>query len=111
LKDLEVLVGDALAGDRSAFACLLERQAPSAYRAALAILRSPEEARDVVQEASIRAWQELPRLRRADALPAWFRRITVRSALDERHNARHTRESELIVDFDGTVYGIQRWIS
>jgi RNA polymerase sigma-70 factor (ECF subfamily) len=98
LSDLEELVGDALAGDRSAFACLLERETASAYRAALAILRSREEARDVVQEASIRAWQELPRLRHADAWPAWFRRITVRQALDERRHARHTRESQLIAD-------------
>lgn len=98
MSDLEELVSDALAGDRSAFACLLERETPSAYRAALAILRSTEEARDVVQEAAIRAWQELPRLKRADAWPAWFRRIAVRQALDERRRARHTRESPLIVD-------------
>lgn len=98
MSDLEELVSDALAGDRSAFACLLERDTASAYRAALAILRSPEEARDVVQEAAIRAWQELPRLRCADAWPAWFRRITVRQALDERRHARHTRESRLIAD-------------
>lgn len=98
MSELDELVSDALAGDRSAFACLLERETPSAYRAALAILRSPEEARDVVQEAAIRAWQELPRLRRVDAWPAWFRRITVRQALDERRHARHTRESPLIDD-------------
>jgi RNA polymerase sigma-70 factor (ECF subfamily) len=98
LREIAELVSDALAGDRSAFACLLERETPSAYRAALAILRSPEEARDVVQEASVRAWQELPRLRRADAWPAWFRRITVRQALDERRHARHTRESQSIAD-------------
>lgn len=98
MSDLEELVSDALSGDRSAFACLLERETPSAYRAALAILRSPEEARDVVQEAAIRAWLELPRLRRAAAWPAWFRRITVRQALDERRHARHMRESQLFDD-------------
>lgn len=85
MRELEELVSDALAGDRSAFACLLERETPSAYRAALAILRSPEEARDVVQEAAIHAWQELPRLRRAAAWPAWFRR----SCSAERSMAQH----------------------
>lgn len=103
MSDLEELVSDALAGDRSAFACLLERETPSAYRAALAILRSPEEARDVVQDAAIRAWQELPRLRRAEAWPAWFRRIAVRQALDERRRARHTRELRLIADSPGVA--------
>lgn len=95
MREVEELVGGALAGDRSAFARLLERETPQAYRAALAILRSPEEARDVVQDAAIRAWQELPRLRHAAAFPAWFRRITVRRALDERRHFRHTHESQL----------------
>lgn len=98
MRELDQLVNDALRGDRSAFACLLERETPSVYRAALAILRSPEEARDVVQEAAIRAWQELPRLRRAAAWPAWFRRIAVRQALDERRHFRHSRESRLLED-------------
>jgi RNA polymerase sigma-70 factor (ECF subfamily) len=95
LRKLEDLVRDAMAGDRSAFACLLEQDASAAYRAALAILRSPEEAQDVVQEAAFKAWQELPRLRTADAWPAWFRRIAVRIALDERRRARHVREIQL----------------
>lgn len=92
MRKVEDLVRDATAGDRSAFACLLEQDTTAAYRAALAILRSPEEAQDVVQEAAIKAWQELPRLRAADAWPAWFRRIAVRIALDERRHARHLRE-------------------
>ena len=95
MRKLENLVRDAMAGDRSAFACLLEQGASSAYRAALAIARSPEEAQDVIQDAAIKAWQELPRLRAADAWPAWFRRITVRIALDERRHARHLREIRL----------------
>ena len=85
----------ARAGDRLAFASLLEGQTPSAYRAALAILRSPEEAREVVQEAAIRAWLKLPALRSPQAWPAWFRRTVVHVALDERRHARHDREIPL----------------
>jgi RNA polymerase sigma-70 factor, ECF subfamily len=92
------LVSAAVAGDRSAFAALLESETPSSFRAALGILRSPEEARDVVQDAALRAWQQLPSLRTADAWPAWFRRITVRLALDERRHARHAREIQLSDD-------------
>ena len=95
MRKLEDLVRDAMAGDRSAFACLLEQDAGSAYRAALAILRTPEEAQDVVQEAAVKAWRELPRLRAPNAWPSWFRRIAVRIALDERRHARHLREIRL----------------
>ena len=74
---------------------MLESETPPAYRAALAILRSPEEAQDVVQEAAIRAWQKLPGLRSGLAWPAWFRRTVVRVALDEQRHARHVREIRL----------------
>lgn len=95
VRTLEDLVRDAVAGDRSAFACLLEQDATSAYRTALAILPSPEEAQDVIQEAAIKAWRELPRLRAASAWSAWFRRIVIRITLDERRHARHLREIRL----------------
>ena len=95
MRNLDQLVSDAVAGDRSAFARLLEGETPAAYRAALSILRSPEEARDVVQEAAIRAWQQLPGLRNANAWAGWFRRITVHIALDERRHSRHGREIRL----------------
>lgn len=100
MREFASLVRDAAAGDRLAFARLLDGDTPAAYRAALSILRSPEEARDVVQEAAIQAWQQLPRLREPNAWPVWFRRITVRLALDERRHARHTREIPLAPDLD-----------
>ena len=92
LKDLDGLVRGAISGDRSAFADLLEMESMTAYRASLAILHSPEDARDAVQDAAIIAWQRLPQLRSGSAWPAWFRRIAVRVALDERRRVRRVRD-------------------
>jgi RNA polymerase sigma-70 factor (ECF subfamily) len=92
LKPFEELVADAVSGDSTAFAQLLEKEAQGAYRAALAVLGSPESAREAVQEAAIRAWQRLPSLRDPRAWPAWFRRIAVRAALDESRRSYTTRE-------------------
>lgn len=103
VTQLDELVRDALAGDRSAFACLLEREAQPVYRATLSILGSPEDARDAVQEAAIRAWQQLPKLRNSAAWPAWFRRIAVRTALDESRRARRSREVQLPDQVDGEL--------
>jgi RNA polymerase sigma-70 factor (ECF subfamily) len=100
VRELDSLVRDAAAGDRLAFERLLDGDVHPAYRAALSILRSPEEARDVVQEAAIQAWQQLPQLRDPGAWPAWFRRITLRLALDERRHARHAREIPLMPELD-----------
>ncbi len=86
--ELGQLVDAAKAGDRFAFARLVERDAPGAYRAALAVLRSAEDAQDATQEATLRAWQRLPDLREASSWPAWYRRIAVRTAIDMARRRR-----------------------
>jgi DNA-directed RNA polymerase specialized sigma24 family protein len=93
--ELEELVREAAAGDRSAFASLMEPHMSAAYRAALAVLGSPDDAREAVQEAALRAWQRLPQLRDASAFPAWFRRIVTRAALDVSRRAYRVRELTL----------------
>ena len=91
------LVLAARLGDEVAFARLIEAEAPRTYRAVLAVLRSPEDAQEVMQDASIRAWRQLRGLRDAESWPAWFRRIAVRQALDRagQQSRRRLREISL----------------
>jgi RNA polymerase sigma factor (sigma-70 family) len=42
------------------------------YRLAVAMLRDPEEARDAVQEATVKAWRSIDRLRDSGLARAWF---------------------------------------
>ena len=81
----------AQVGSSEAFTRLIEAEAPAALRLCRAILRSEAEAQDATQEAWIRAWRDLPSLRTPGAWPAWFRRITVRAAID-RGRRRAVRE-------------------
>jgi RNA polymerase sigma factor (sigma-70 family) len=76
------LVIAAQAGDGDAFMDLVRLETPEAYRLSLAVLRHPHDAEDALQEAFVRAWRELPRLRDLDRWPAWFRRIAVNAAID-----------------------------
>ena len=76
------LVTAARDGDREAFASLVRLESRDAYRLSLAILRNPHDAEDAAQDAFVRAWNELPALRDADAWLPWFRRVTVNSALE-----------------------------
>lgn len=82
-----MLVAQARAGDTEAFDRLTAMHIDSAYRTALAILRSEQDALDVVQDAFVSAWRELPRLREPDRFAAWLGRIIAnrcRSALRHR---------------------------
>jgi RNA polymerase sigma-70 factor (ECF subfamily) len=89
------LVLAARSGDASAFAALVHAETPAAYRLALSIVRSPSEAEDAVQEAFLRAWRDFRTLRDLELWPAWFRRIIVRSAIDQARRRPRVREVDL----------------
>ncbi|GAF93675.1 unnamed protein product, partial [marine sediment metagenome] len=52
-----------LAGDRDAFAVLVERYQGRAFQLALRVLRDEESARDAVQDALLKAYSALPGFR------------------------------------------------
>jgi len=92
------LVLAARLGDEIAFARLIEAEAPRIYRAVLAVVRSPEDAQEVIQDASIRAWRQLDGLRDPDSWAAWYRRIAVRQAIDRAGRQSRMRLHEIDLD-------------
>jgi RNA polymerase sigma factor (sigma-70 family) len=94
------VVRQAQAGDREAFEMLVERHAAETHRIAAAIV-GPVDARDVTQETFVAAWQQLPRLRAADAFAPWLRRICVNRARNWlRSMNRRGRPTSLDADGD-----------
>jgi len=69
-------------GDERAFALLVDRHRDRAFALASRMLRSPEEAEEVAQDAFVRVWRALPRFRGESAFSTWLHRIVVRCALD-----------------------------
>jgi RNA polymerase sigma factor (sigma-70 family) len=89
-----VLVERSRAGDREAFEAIVAANLSSTFRTAMAILGSEADARDACQEAFLKAWRELPRLRDTSRFDAWLGRILVnacRTVLRTRQR-RHVRE-------------------
>jgi len=78
------LVDRARQGDTEAFGDLVDRHRHAVYRAALAALRSPEEAEDVAQEAFVTAYQKLDTFRGEASFKTWVVTIAWRKALDRR---------------------------
>jgi RNA polymerase sigma factor (sigma-70 family) len=91
------LVARAIAGDDDAFRALIEPYVAAALGASAIIVGSRDEAFDVVQEATLAAWQGLPRLREPDAFPAWFRRLVIRTAMKRVRGRRN------VVELDPTI--------
>lgn len=77
-QDDATLVRGVLAGDRAAEEALYRRHAPSVLRLATRLLRSNQDASDVLQDAFVTAFEDLGSLREPEAFRAWVHRITVR---------------------------------
>jgi RNA polymerase sigma-70 factor (ECF subfamily) len=83
LDDRE-LIERCRAGDLSAFEPLVEKYRQRVWQLAYHLLRDREEARDVAQEAFVRAWQSLPTFRGQSAFYTWVFRIAVNLATDRQ---------------------------
>jgi RNA polymerase sigma-70 factor (ECF subfamily) len=80
--EIVILVERARAGDRAAYGELFERFQAGVYALALARLRNPSEAQELVQEVFIHGMTKLNQLRDARCFAGWLRQITVRMALN-----------------------------
>lgn len=89
----EALCARVAARDEGAFDQLVERYQGRAYRLAWSLLRDPEDARDISQEAFLRVYQSASRFRGDARFSTWFYRIIVNLALDERRRRRWWQSS------------------
>src|SRR6476660_1825499 len=85
----------AMRGDHDAFAALIGAASNRLYALACLILRDPDRAEDATQEAFVRAWRELPRLRDAERFDAWLRRLVVNACYDEARRLHRRAEVSL----------------
>ena len=75
------LAAQAAGGDRGAFELIMRRHNRRLFRLARSLVRSDEEAEDVLQEAYVRAFTRLSDLASGGALSAWLARIVANEAL------------------------------
>jgi len=94
----EQLVAQAAAGDKEALGTLFDRHAGRMKSIALRILRSPEEAEDVVQEAFVQAWLQAARFDPGRGTVLAWLSIMVRSRSLDRWRRRHTRRETGVSD-------------
>jgi RNA polymerase sigma-70 factor (ECF subfamily) len=77
------LIAQARRGDLEAFEAILEGSITPAHKYACALLHDPSLAEDAVQEACVRAWRKLGRLRVGSSFQPWFLGIVARQCHDQ----------------------------
>jgi len=88
--DERALVAEAQAGSRAAFEELVRRYDRDVLRLALNLMKRPEDARDVYQEAFLKVYRNLHRFRFECSFYTWLYRIVTNVCLDHlrRRQAR-----------------------
>lgn len=104
----EQLIRDALAGDQSAYKELLARHRQSIYHVIFKIVRSNEEAADLVQETFMKAFGSLASYRFEYRFSTWLYKIAANNAIDHLRKKRiealsldrpmQTRDGEVAIE-------------
>ena len=97
---VEDLVDAARTGDHAAFEELVRRTSADTYTLARRLVSDEEDARDVVQEAYLRAYRSIGRFRGDAQFSTWLYRITANCASTHLGRRRRHRHDELDEEVD-----------
>src|SRR5271156_5815824 len=88
------LVAEAQAGNRTAFEELVHRYDRDVLRLALNLMKRPEDARDVYQEAFLKVYRNLHRFRFECSFYTWLYRIVTNVCLDQLRRRQSRPEDQ-----------------
>jgi len=108
VRDEAALIRAAQRGDQDAFEQLVRSYDQGVLRLAMNLLRSPEDARDVYQEAFLRVYRNLHLFRFDCSFHTWLHRIVTNLCLDQLRRRKVRREEPTVAQTgDGPVDRIQ----
>src|SRR5262245_55160016 len=97
-SDDRKLIEEARRGNHDAFGQLVQRYQRRAYAVALGMVHDPDDARDVCQEAFLRAHRNLGNFEGEARFFTWLYRIVTNLCIDQLRKKRGER-----IEFDETV--------
>jgi len=95
---VDSIIRAAQRGDQDAFEQLVRAYDQSVLRLAMNLLRSPEEARDVYQEAFLRVYRNLHSFRFDCSFHTWLYRIVTNICLDQLRKRKVRKEESAVVE-------------
>jgi RNA polymerase sigma-70 factor (ECF subfamily) len=95
------LIVRAQEGDRSAFDALIRLYDKSVLRMALQVVGSPEEARDLYQEAFLKVYRSIRHFRQEAKFSTWLYRVVMNVCLDHLRRQKTRKEVAVPQPEDG----------
>jgi RNA polymerase sigma-70 factor (ECF subfamily) len=106
IMDESSLIRAAQQGDQDAFASLVQTYDQGVLRIAMNLLRSPEEAKDVYQEAFLRVFRNLHAFRFDCSFQTWLYRIVTNICLDHLRKRKVRKEEPAVVESAGSEFNV-----
>src|SRR3954463_2519511 len=97
-NQVDSLIRAAQRGDQNAFEQLVRAYDQSVLRLAMNLLRSPEDARDVYQEAFLRVYKNLDSFRFDCSFHTWLYRIVTNICLDQVRKRKVRKEESATIE-------------
>ena len=98
------VIQEVLAGDKRAYAELVDRHKEKAMTLALRLMKNREDAEEAIQDAFVRAFNALPRFEWKSSFSTWFYRILYNVCLTQL--GRRGEELHVSMDADVQMEGI-----
>lgn len=96
----EELVGQVLAGDGATFGEIVQRHEGRLYNTIYRLVGSAEDARDLLQDTFVKAYENLKTFRGGSSLYTWLFRIAVNTSLSHRRRRKWVQMSAPAGDED-----------
>lgn len=88
-REDEFYIGQVVNGNNNAFAALVDKHKEMVFTIAVKILRNPEDAEEVAQDAFIKAFNALSSFKREAKFSTWLYRIAYNTAISKSRKKRH----------------------
>ncbi|GGH85630.1 RNA polymerase sigma-70 factor (ECF subfamily) [Pullulanibacillus pueri] len=87
-------------GDEAAFVSLLEQYQDKIYRIAYTYFRNEQDALDILQEVSFKAYKNIKKIRKPEALSAWLTTVTANHC---KNVLRKKSRETMLTNTEGTL--------
>ena len=99
MSDIKELARQAAAGDKKAFDSLYEQTKNGVWFTCISLLKNEENAKDVMQETYLTAFEKLPALSNFDRIQGWLNKVAANKCRDylrsscNEHRAEESKET------------------
>lgn len=99
MEDEQRWIQQVLAGDKQAYANIIDKYKNQLYATILRMTRNPQDAQDLVQDAFIKVYRNLDKYDANGSFSGWLYRVAINHCMDE---FRKNRYSTVQVEIDET---------